>query len=171
MGSEFTPRRQIYGGYEGKNNPSEQDRIVHFMQHYQATEGFNASFLTRWAEATDNETVKGGLRVIQGRESMHVRLLRERLKELGESAFSEVPEARREKETPFYASRELSDYEKLSKVLSIFDDMDFFMQPMVDLIKQIQQDRRSKELLSVILADEIATVEWFKETHQQLSKQ
>src|SRR5699024_7658743 len=111
--------------------------------------GFNAAFLNRWADATPNEAVRGGLRVIQGRESMHVRLLRERLRELGETSFVEISQERQDQETPFYASTTISDYEKLSKVLSIFEDVDFFMKPMTDLIDSIQDDQRSKELLTV----------------------
>ena len=168
---QSAPRRQIYAGYSGKPDPSERDRIVHFMQSYQASEGFNASFLQRWITASPNEAVKGGLRIVAAREGAHTRLLCERLKELGEAEFNTVAQARRDTELPFYASPDISDLEKFTRVLSIFTEPEHFWQPMTDLIASITSDLRTKELLRCILADENATTEWFASIHARLTAQ
>lgn len=165
------PRRQIYAGYTGKDHPTEQERIVHFMQSYQASEGFNASFLQRWIAASPNEAVKGGLRIVAAREGAHTRLLCERLKELGQTEFNTVAQARRDAELPFYASADISDLEKFTRVLSIFAHPEHFWQPMTDLIASITEDLRSQELLRCILADENATTEWFASIHARLATQ
>lgn len=168
MGNEFKLRHQIYGGYQGKDNPTEQDRIIHLMQTYQSTEGFNASFLNRWLEVSPNPGVQGGLRMVQTREAIHARLMRERLRELGETTFVEVSEERRNKEVPFFASEEKSDIEKLGLLVTLFSDADYYMEPLTKFIDEVQQDLLSKELLRLILDDEYATVGWFRRMHAQL---
>lgn len=169
MENQFKLRRQVYAGYQGKDNPTEKERIVHLLQMYHSTEGFNASFLTRWIEATSNQSVKGGLRMVQAREAIHARLMRERLKELGETTFVEVSEERRINEVPFFASKERGDVEKLALLVSLFNDVDYFMEPLTTLVDEIQEDLQSKELLRMILDNEYASVKWFAKMHQQLS--
>jgi len=70
-------RRQVYAGYQGKDNPSERDRIVHLLQIYRSTENFNAHYLPLWAEASPHQGMKGGLRIVQAREGVHARLMKE----------------------------------------------------------------------------------------------
>jgi hypothetical protein len=135
---------------------------------YHSTEGFNASFLTRWIEATSNPSVKGGLRMVQAREAIHARLMRERLKELGETTFVEVSEERRNNEVPFFASKERGDIEKLGLLVTLFSDADYYMEPLTTLIDEIQEDLQSKELLRMILDNEYASVKWFARMHEQL---
>lgn len=166
--TQAAPRRQIYAGYSGKDHPTEQERIVHFMQSYQASEGFNASFLHHWIAASPDEAVRGGLRVVHAREGMHTRLLCERLKELGETSFITVAQERRDREVPFYGSGEISDVEKFARVLSIFEEPDHFWQPMTSLITDIKTDLTSRELLRCILADEHSTTEWFTSIYAYL---
>lgn len=169
MSTQAAPRRQIYAGYSGKDHPTEQERIVHFMQSYQASEGFNSSFLYRWIAASPNEAVKGGLRVVHAREGMHTRLLCDRLKELGETSFIAVAQERRDREVPFYGSTQISDTEKFARVLSIFEEPEYFWRPMTSLIAEIRTDLTSRELLRCILADEHATTEWFASIHAYLT--
>ncbi len=163
----LAPRRRVYAGYEGKPDPSERDRIVHLFQAYRSTESFNAHFLTRWAEATTNEGMKGGLRTIQAREGAHAQLLRQRLRELGEKTIIDVPPERYERDVPFFASPDRSDLEKLVFLGHLFEDLDDFFQPITDLIAEIREDFRSREILRTILDDEYATVKWF--AHMQRS--
>ena len=164
------PRRRVYGGYEGKANPSEGDRIVHLLHAYRSTENFNAHYLPKWAEASDDEGMKGGLRVIQAREGVHARLMRERLRELGETTFIEVSQERHERDVPFFAARERSDLEKLAFLGHVFEDVDDFFKPITDLISDIKEDLQTREMLRSILDDEYATVEWFAHMQSDLSE-
>lgn len=167
----FSDRRQVYAGYQGKENPSERDRIVHLLQMYRSTESFNAHFLPLWADVTANEGLKGGLRMVQAREGVHARLMRERLRELGETTFVEVSEERRARDVPYFASPERSDVEKLEVLVHLFTDIDHYFKPITDLIDDIREDLQTRELLRTIIDDEYATVKWFGQMYRSLSEQ
>jgi len=160
-----TQRRQIYAGYDGKEDPSERDRIVHFIDQYRASEGFVAEYLDRWADVTPNAGLKGGLRMVREREAAHERLLEQRLRELGERPVASLPPARREQSFALYASAERSDKEKLDSIAVLFADPEDFMQPLVDLIETITEDAQTRELLRTILDDEWASIRWLVEMH------
>jgi len=168
--SPSTPRRTVYDGYQGKENPTERDRIVHLLQVYRSTENFNAHYLPLWADASSDEGMKGGLRIVQAREGVHARLMRERLRELGETTFVEVSEERRIRDTAYFASTERSDVEKLERLVHLLEDTDAFFKPIIDLIADIKEDARTRELLRTILDDEYATVKWFKQMYERLGK-
>ena len=80
-------QRYVYIGYQGKENP---------------TEGFVAQYLPKWIDVSTSESVKGGLRTAQGREALHARLMKTRLRELGGESKAQIPEIRREQEVPFF---------------------------------------------------------------------
>ena len=164
------PRRRVYAGYQGKPNPSERDRIVHLLQAYRSTESFNAHYLPKWAEASTDEGLKGGLRMVQAREGVHARLMRERLRELGETTFIEVSQERHDQQVPFFASREKTDLEKLAFLGHVFEDVDDFFKPITDLISDIKEDLQTREMLRTILDDEYATVQWFAQMQRGLSE-
>lgn len=161
-------RRQVYAGYQGKENPTERDRIVHLLQMYRSTESFNAHYLPLWADASPDEGMKGGLRIVQAREGVHARLMRERLRELGETSFVEVSEERRARDVPFFASPERSDIEKLEVLVHLFADIDDFFEPVNSLISDIKEDLQTREMLRTIIDDEYATVKWFGQMYESL---
>lgn len=167
----FAGRRQVYAGYQGKDHPTERDRIVHLLQMYRSTENFNAHFLPMWAQVSPDEGLKGGLRIVQAREGVHARLMRERLRELGETTFVEVPQERHERDVPFFASPERSDVEKLHVLVHLFDDVDHYFKPITDLIDDIREDLQTREMLRTILDDEYATVKWFDQMYRSLTEQ
>lgn len=80
-------QRYVYIGYQGKENP---------------TEGFVAQYLPKWIDVSTRESVKCGLRTVQGREALHARLMKTRLRELGGESKAQIPEIRREQEVPFF---------------------------------------------------------------------
>lgn len=168
--SQPAPRRTVYAGYQGKPDPSERERIVHLLQLYRSTENFNAHYLPLWAEASSDDGLKGGLRIVQAREGMHARLLRERLRELGETSFVDVPEERRRTDTAYFAAADRSDLEKLQRLVHLFEDVDAFFKPITDLIDAIREDAHTRELLRTILDDEYATVKWFRLMHERLAR-
>src|SRR6185369_8155746 len=129
-------RRTVYGGYQGKANPSEREKIMHLLDQYSCTEGFVAEYLPRWIEVSPSEAVKGGLRTVQSREAAHARLMKARLQELGGARQYAIPAERREKEIPFFASPEKKDVEKLQALATLFGDADEFLKPVTDLIEE-----------------------------------
>ena len=167
---EPTSRRQtVYGGYKGKPNPNEREKIMHLLDEYSCTEGFVAEYLPRWIAVSPHQGVKGGLRTVQVREASHARLLKARLQELGGARQYALPAERREKEIPFYASTERTDVEKLHALATLFGDPDEFLQPVTDLIVEIREDQQSKELLRTIIDDERASITWLVEMYKTLS--
>lgn len=64
-------RRQVDAGYEGKDDPTERDRILHCIDHYRASEGFAGQYLERWADLT----LDPGLRTILDDEWASLRRL------------------------------------------------------------------------------------------------
>jgi hypothetical protein len=164
-------QRYVYIGYQGKDYPTERDRIVHLLDTYSTTEGFVAQYLPKWIDVSPNETVKGGLRTVQAREAAHARLMTARLRELGEPSKAKIPEERREKEIPFFASSEHTDEEKLKVLVDLFGDGEEFLKPVTELINQITDDLQTKELLRTILDDERESVGWIQGMHQALSSQ
>jgi hypothetical protein len=167
--ADSTPqRRTVYGGYKGKPNPSERDKIVHLLDQYSCTEGFVAEYLPRWIEVSPNEAVKGGLRTIQLREASHARLMKARLQELGGARQYQIPAERREKELPFFASAQTSDVEKLRVLANLFGDPTEFLKPVTDLIAEIREDQQSKELLRTIIDDERASIQWLVGMYETL---
>ena len=98
MNTETSPseQRYVYVGYQGKDNPTESDLILHLLDTYSTTEGFVAQYLPKWIAISPNDTVRGGLRTVQGREAAHARLMKTRLRELGGESNAKIPEERRE---------------------------------------------------------------------------
>lgn len=168
--SQPAGQRVVYGGYQGKANPSERERIVHLLDVYRSTEGFVAQYLPKWIEVSRNESVKGGLRTVQAREAAHARLLKARLLELGETAKAEVSEERRAKEVPFFSSPDRSDREKLKVLSDLFGNAEAFIRPVTDLMEQIEEDLQTKELLRTIADDEFESIKWIQAMYRILSE-
>jgi bacterioferritin (cytochrome b1) len=162
------PRRYIYGGYQGKSDPSERDRIMHFLDMYRCSEGFAAEYLLGWMKASSHEGLKGGLLTIQQREASHARILEARLLALEGVPQATVAAERRERDLPFYSSDKTSDLEKLRGLSILFSNPEEFLSPLTDLIDQIQEDQQSKELLRTILDDERASIRWLVEMYERL---
>ena len=166
-----TPQqRYVYIGYQGKDNPTERDRLIHLLDNYSTTEGFVAHYLPKWIAVSPNEAVKGGLRTVQRREAAHAGLMKARLRELGESVTATIPDVRREKEIPFFASAEHTDEEKLKVLSDLFGDGEAFLSPVTEVINQITEDLQTKEILKTILDDERESVRWVQGMYKKLSQ-
>jgi hypothetical protein len=155
--------------YNGKSHASEREMILHLLDEYRCAENFAAEYLNCWSEVSDQECVKGGLRVIQQREAYHARLLEERLRELGGIPQCTVPAEQRTKEMSLYASTAKTDAEKLRHVASQIEDLPKVLQFITDVIDQIHEDQQSKELLRSLVQDEMSSGTWLLEANQLLN--
>ncbi|MGH8112771.1 MAG: hypothetical protein ACREPL_12765 [Rhodanobacteraceae bacterium] len=113
--------------------------------------------------------MRGGLRIVQAREGAHARLMRERLRELGEAHVGEVPQARQERAIAFFSSRGRSDVRKLRALKPMLDDFDAYFRSLVDAIEDIREDAYTREMLRTIIDDERATTLWFAHMYMDLS--
>jgi hypothetical protein len=162
---------QVEYSYKGQTHATEREMVLHVLDEFRCAENFAAEYLQRWIEASDQECVKGGLRVVQQREHYHAQLLEARLRELGGIPQCTVAQERRDKELPFYASTEKTDAEKLLPIASRVQDPVAVFKPLNNAIAQIQEDQQSKELLRLLVDDEMSSVKWFLEASKLLNPQ
>jgi len=155
--------------YNGKVHPTEREMIMHLLDELRCGENFASEYLNRWVQVSDQECVKGGLRMVQHREAFHAQILEARLRELGGIPQCIVPAERRDKEMAFYTSTEKKDLEKLQSIASRIKDPVSLFKPLNDAIAQIQEDQQSKELLRSFLDDEMSSTKWLLEACETLS--
>jgi hypothetical protein len=155
--------------FNGKSHATEREMIMHLLDEYRCAENFASEYLNCWSEVSDQECVKGGLRVIQQREAYHARLLEDRLRELGGIPQCTVPTEQRAREMAVYASKEKKDVEKLQYVANQIDDLPKVLKFITDVIDQIQDDQQSKELLRSLVQDEFSSGQWLLEANQLLN--
>lgn len=156
--------------YSGKSYETEKELVLAVLDEFRCGEDFAAEYLNRWVEVSDQECVKGGLRVVQQREAYHAQILEERLRELGGSPQCTVPAERREKDMSFFASTDSNDLEKLQSIAAQLKDPVEILKPLTDAIDQIQDDQHSKELLGSLVDDEMSSVKWLMGACETLSK-
>jgi len=155
--------------YNGQSHATEREMIMHLVDEFRCGENFAAEYLNKWIEASDQECVKGGLRVVQQREAYHAQILEARLRELGGVPQCTVPQERRDKELPFYSSTDTKDAQKLLSLTSRITDAATILKPLTDAIAQIQEDQQSKELLRSLIDDEMSSVKWLMEACSTLN--
>ena len=155
--------------YNGKTHPTEREMVMHLLDELRCAENFASEYLNCWVQVSDQECVKGGLRMVQQRETFHAQVLEARLRELGGIPQCTVPGERRDKELSFYASTEKKDLEKLQSVAGRIKDTATLFKPLNDAIAQIKEDQQSKELLRSFLDDEMSSTKWLLEACETLS--
>lgn len=155
--------------YSGKTYASEREMITALLDEFRCGENFAAEYLGKWVDVSDQDCVKGGLRVVQQREAYHAQILEARLRELGGIPQCTVPQERREKELPFFSSTEANDAQKLLSIASRIGDGVTVLKPLTDAVAQIQEDQQSKELLRSLIDDEMSSLKWLMEACQTLN--
>jgi hypothetical protein len=160
-GSQYGHAQYLYNGVP---HATEREMIMHVLDEFRCTEDFGAEYVIRWLEVSDQECVRGGLRVVQKREAFHAQLMEARLRELGGVPQCTVPSDVRKKKPAFYGSTELKDAGKLKEEAADLQDPVQSLKVYTDVVDQIHEDQHSKELLHWILQDELNTIRWVKET-------
>jgi len=160
-------RRYIYNG---ESHATERDMIMHVLDEFRCTEAFGAEYVPLWLATSDNEWVRGGLRVGGQREAVHARLMEERLRELGGVPRCTVPPEVRKRKLAFYGSTELKDRGKLRDEAAEIGDPVQALKVYTDVIDQIEEDRETKALLHWIIQDELTTIRWVMETSALLNR-
>lgn len=155
--------------FRSKAHASEREMIMHLLDEYRCAENFACEYLGGWSEVSDQDCVKGGLRVIQRREGYHAQLLEERLRELGGVPQCTVPTEQRTKEMAVYTSKEKKDTEKLQYIANQIPDLSKAVKFITDVIDQIHEDQETKELLRSLVQDEISSGQWLLEANQLLN--
>lgn len=155
--------------YKDTMHATEREMIMHLLDEARCAENFAAEYFSRWIEVSDQECVKGGIRMVQQREQFHAQVLEARLRELGGVPQCTVSQERRDRDLPFYASAEKKDVEKLHSIANRLTDPAAALKPITDVIAQIKEDLHSKELLKSFVDDEMASIKWLLAAYQTLS--
>jgi hypothetical protein len=163
-GSESGANRGGRWVYNGESHATERDMILHVLDDFRCTEAFGAEYVPLWLRTSDQDLVKGGLRVVGQREAFHARLMEERLRELGGVPRCEIPPDVRKRKLAFYGSTELKDAGKLRDEAAEIGDPATALKRYTDVVDQIRDDVLSKQLLHWILQDEQNTIRWVIET-------
>ena len=147
---------------------SERGMLVHFIDEFRAGEAFGAEAFALWAEVSTDPRLRGGLHAVREREDAHARLLAARLSDLGATPRAELPAQVRETARTKLRSREIRDADKVRDFLERLPEGKAAVQPILDVLAQIERDHETCALLEEILVDEVATLKGFEETATRL---
>lgn len=156
------PARQLTRG-------SPRERVIHFLDQFRAGEALGEASLGAWIAVCQDPLLRGGLRTVQTREASHVRLLAERIKELGGAPHCEIPDATWERVMRTSASTETSDAAKVRAFVERFPDPDRALAPIRAIAEHLDDDPETRSLLMAIAQDERATLELFYRAAERLA--
>jgi len=139
---------------------SERDLLVRFLDEFRAGETFGGETFGLWCRTTSDATLRGGLRVVAEREASHGRQLEARLAEIGGRCEVTLPEGFRDAARARLASRDISDLDKIRDLTRRLPDVEAAVQPIRDVIAQIEHDGETRMLLELLIDEEVSTLRW-----------
>jgi hypothetical protein len=148
-----------------------RDEVITLLDGFRAGEELGGKSIGAWVDVCTTDCVRGALRTIQRRESMHAELLEQRLRELGAEPRHEIPAADVAQAMAELGSTERSDAEKLLGFATRFPDADALLQPICDVADRLDHDPETQWLLRSIVQDERSTVELVHEACAMLNPQ
>jgi len=151
-----------------KTYSSEHEMLVQFLDEFRAGEAFGGVVFSLWTDVARDPALRGGLRAVCEREAMHGRVLAARLGEIGAQPTATLPEKFREAARQRLGSAHVSDTDKVADFLKQIPDAEAAVAPIREVISQIEDDLETCALLSGILQDELATIQWFHEMGEKL---
>jgi hypothetical protein len=162
-------RSRGHWAYGDESFATEREMILRVLDDFRCTEAFGAEYVPLWLRTSDQDIVKGGLRVVGEREAYHARLMESRLRELGGVPRCEIPADVRKRKLAFYGSTTLKDAGKLRDEAAEIGDPATALRRYTDVVDRIRDDIITKQLLYWILQDELSTIRWVKETAAMLN--
>lgn len=149
---------------EGPAAVMSRDEIIAFFDGYRAAEATGAALFKGWAASSNNEVLRGALRVIELREHSHAQLLEQRVRELGgtPSQHQDVADY-----FAFLTSSTVDDAAKAQDFVSKAPP-DQIVSYFSGYANRMGADPESQSLLRAIIEDERATLyalDAFAKTH------
>lgn len=139
------------------------EETVAFLDQFRANEAAASNWIAAWIESSDVACLRGGLRTVQQRETMHAELLENRIKELGGSCTYQVPEADRKRYLETYGGTGCSDAEKVKALVEEVGDVDAFLKPFDAFANRLEGDPETQFLLRTIVQDERSTIQFLND--------
>lgn len=140
-----------------------REELIAFLDQFRAGEALGEASTAAWAEVSDTECLRGGLRVVARREGMHAELLGQRIGELGGEPSFEIPEAGREQVIAQVRDPDKGDAEKVLEFVQRFPDCEAALKPIYDIADRLDDDPETQSLLRSIAQDERATLEFLQD--------
>ena len=157
------------GGFAamGKTYPSEREAIIAYLQRARTGEAAGARSLASWAAVCTTDCIRSSLRTIAEREAYHVRVMDQKLADLGvQSEMAQDPEM--EKMVKMQSDSNTTDLEKLGRIVASFPNPDEVVKPIRDFVELIKSDLDAKEMLALWAEDEYSSLKWFLHAYQAL---
>jgi hypothetical protein len=150
------------GGFSamGKTYACERDAIVAYIQRVRNGEAAGAAALANWAGVCKTDCMRSGLRTIAEREAYHVRVMDQKLKDLGaQCERSGDPEL--DQFVAMQSDPNIGDLDKLRRIVSSFGNPDEIIKPIHDFVNLIREDLDAKEMLALWAEDEYSSLKRF----------
>ncbi|HKK50007.1 MAG TPA: hypothetical protein VKA74_00405 [Myxococcota bacterium] len=132
--------------------------VLTFLEDYRLLESAGEKAFAAWIESCQDDRLRGGLRTIRMRESIHARLLQDRILALGGGPREGVSEHLDPETVELFGSRALRDEEKLRELVSRYPDIDAALAPLCEMAERLGPDHETRALLETIVEDERATL-------------
>jgi hypothetical protein len=150
------------GGFTamGKTYGCERDGIVAYLQRVRNGEAAGALALSKWAAVCKTDCMRSGLRTIAEREAYHVRIIEQKLSDLGAQC-NAVKDPEIDKFVSMQSDPNVPDIDKLRGIVSSFGNADEVVKPINDFVDLIKEDLDAKEMLALWAEDEYSSIKWF----------
>jgi hypothetical protein len=150
-------------GAGGRNQSSERDAIIKFIDGVRANEACAGQAFSKWVTACKTDCIRSGLAMIAERESYHARIFEARLRELGaEPRAKEVAGVLELHE--YFPDNSLNDAEKLLRLTAGFPVPKETLKLITDFADTIKDDLQTKEALKLFYQDELSSTTWLRES-------
>lgn len=151
-GAGFTAMGKTYG--------CERDAIVAYLQRVRNGEAAGAQALTKWAAVCKTDCMRSGLRTIAEREGYHVRVMDQKLSDLGAQCEA-VKDPEIDKFVSMQSDANVSDLDKLRSIVASFGNADEVVKPIREFVDLLKEDLDAKEMLALWAEDEYSSIKWF----------
>lgn len=145
-------------------------QILSFLDRLSSLEAAGEIAFGAWIESCEDDRLRGGLRTIQMRESIHARLLADRIKALGGSIGWSGGHDQTLAILELLGSSVLRDDEKLRELVSLYPDIDSTLAPLLGMAERLGADHETRALLETIAADERSTLEFLHAEHARIER-
>jgi hypothetical protein len=139
--------------------------LADFADALRAAETASAEVFLAWTAVCPLAGLRGGLRTIAAREATHAALMAESVRDLGASPRAAVPDRVRAAALARVGSRDITDEEKIARVLERHAEDADAVRPIRAAAAALEDHPEIREMLRLIEAGETATRAWLRAYH------
>jgi len=143
---------------------SERSRLTALLDELQAAERAGATALERWIDASDEPYLRGGLRVVRGRDLDHAALAHARLQALGGHPGAGVRDDLRAL-CDVLAEPTVLDRTKLGMLVARYPNG--VLKLFRELVARIEADGETRALLEMVSDDDRVNLVWLREVAER----